>query len=299
MQNNSETEFDGIWTALVTPFKEDGQIDLEAWDTLLARQAEAGIEGVVVSGTTGESPTLTVQEKLSLIRRAKAQEGHRLKIMAGTGGQSTSQSVELSKLAMDAGADSLLVVTPPYNKPNQSGMFKHFEAICESVRLPVCLYHVPGRTGQKLSAAELAELCRLDGVRVVKEASADLELFSSAKRISHAVYLSGDDPTFLASLAVGGKGCISVISNLFPKAMQSMYEAFGKGNHELALRYHESLLPAIQVMFCESNPAPLKAALATQGLCRNVLRLPLAPVLEANQRKIDELVARAGEQIPL
>ena len=298
MQSN-QSEFDGIWTALVTPFKDDGLIDLEAWDALLARQGDAGIKGVVVCGTTGESPTLTVQEKLSLIRRAKAQEGHRLKIMAGTGGQSTSQSIELSKLAMDAGADSLLVVTPPYNKPNQSGMLAHFKGICEAVNLPVCLYHVPGRTGQKLSPSELADICRLDGVKVVKEASADLELFSSAKRISHADYLSGDDPTFLASLALGGKGCISVISNIFPGAMQALFEAFMKGNHELELKYHESLLPAMQVMLCESNPAPLKAALATMGLCSNVLRLPLASVQESSQKKIDDLVAQAGEQLPL
>ena len=288
---------EGVWTALITPFRDDGTPDIAAFDRLLDHQARAGVRGLVLCGTTGESPTLTVQEKLSFIRRAKARCGDQLKIMAGTGTQSTASSVELSGLAVDAGADALLVVTPPYSRPNLTGLIRHFQAITAAVGVPVCLYHVPGRTGQKLNADALAAACKIPGVRMVKEASGDLSLFSRARLQSQAEYLSGDDLTFLPSLAVGARGCISVISNVFPAALQALWQAWLEGDTRRALHLHETLLPAMTAMFRETNPVLVKAMMAARGFCHNNLRLPLAPVGVATCSELLELMVRVNDQL--
>jgi 4-hydroxy-tetrahydrodipicolinate synthase len=287
----------GVWTALITPFQQDGTIDWPSFERLLIKQAEAQITGVVLGGTTGEAPTLRVQEKISLLRKAKALVGERLRIMAGVGGQCTNETIELAKLSRDAGADSLLVVTPPYNKPNPQGMTLHFHAIADGVDIPVCLYHVPGRTAQKLSAELIASICQHPRITMIKEASGDISFFSETKMLSKVEVLSGDDLTYLASLAVGGVGCISVLSNVFPREVQLMTDWWQAGNTTAALRMHEILYPLVQALFCETNPCPVKAALAEMNLCANVLRLPLAPITAEHQRGIRMVLGETKEKL--
>ena len=291
----STFDFAGVWTAIVTPFVEGGEIDWPAFETLLERQAAAGIKGVVIAGTTGESPALSVQEKLSLTRKARALLPPEVKIMAGTGGNNTGQSVELSKLAEDAGADCLLVVTPPYNKPSPLGLQRHFTAIADAVKIPMCLYHVPARTGQMLSVKVISDLCEIDRIGSVKEASADLGFFSRALGASKSTqYLSGDDPTFLPSLSVGGSGVISVVTNVFPKIMVEIYDAFQNRDNARARELHDQVLPVIDALFCEANPGPTKAALAILGLAQNIVRAPLAEVTQDHYTFLQEVIKASG-----
>lgn len=285
----------GVWTALATPFRSDGEIDWKAFEQLLGMQVTAGVKGIVISGTTGESPTLAVQEKLSLVRKARAILPERVRVMAGCGDNNTKQSAELSKLAEDAGADSLLIVTPPYNKPSVNGLVGHYTAIAQAVKIPLCVYHVPGRTAQMLTPEALAAICAVKGVKAVKEASADLGFFARARKkvaAQNIHFLSGDDPTYLPSLAVGGIGVISVVSNVFPAAMVAMTRAFETRDTERARALHDALLPAIDIMHCETNPGPLKAALAGMRVAQNVVRQPLAVVTEANEKKVSEIMGQ-------
>lgn len=286
-QTSSKVPPSGVWTALATPFTDTGAIDWPSFEKLLELQAKGGVQGIVISGTTGESPTLSVQEKISLVRKARSQLPASVRVMAGSGGNHTAQSIELSKLAVDAGADSLLIVTPPYNKPSPAGLSLHYSMIAESVSVPLCLYHVPGRTGQLLSSAVISKLTEIPNVTSVKEASGDVALFSRVVNSTKAFVLSGDDPTYLASLAVGGQGVISVISNVFPKAMVELTAAFQKGDLVRAQTLHRVLMPAIDVLFCESNPGPLKAALHIFKWSSNELRAPLAPVTSENYQLIE------------
>jgi 4-hydroxy-tetrahydrodipicolinate synthase len=289
--------FSGVWTAIATPFLENGSIDWVSFEKHLAQQAAGGVSGVVISGTTGESPTLTVQEKISLVRKARASLPASIRIMAGSGGNNTAQSVELSKLCVDAGADSLLIVTPPYNKPSLAGLKLHFQTIAESVNVPLCLYHVPGRTGQSLTAAAITSLTNLKNIHAVKEASGDIALYGRVVCQSKADIVSGDDPTYLASLSVGGRGVISVVSNVFPSAMVELTNAFKNFQNDRALAIHKALLPAIDVLFCESNPGPLKAALKIFGLGQNILRAPLAPVSDENFGLIKMTLEKAKQDL--
>lgn len=287
----------GVYTAIVTPFNQDGQVDWKAFDRLLDLQVKGGVDGVVVSGTTGESPTLTVDEKVSLFRRARAYLPASVQVMAGTGGNDTNQSIELSKLAEAAGVNSLLVVTPPYNKPTMAGLKGHFEAIGNSVKIPLCLYHVPGRTAQKLTPEELATLCEIPQITAVKEASADLFLFSKALIHSKANYLSGDDFTYLPSLALGGHGVISVVTNVFPKAFVELTKKYWAGDHQGALALHNALLPLIEGLFVEANPGPTKAILAHAGHIQNTVRLPLAICAKSNYEKLTKLYEHTKNQL--
>lgn len=285
----------GIHTAIVTPFLTDGGIDWGAFERLLKRQERAGVAGVVVFGTTGEGPTITVQEKLTLIRKARAQLGSGVQVMAATGGNNTAACVELALLAEEAGANSLLIVTPPYNKPSLLGLEAHYNAISQKVKLPICLYHVPSRTAQALTPEGINHLCKNPQITAVKEASGDVALFAQAKAGSAAKFLSGDDPSYLASLACGGEGAISVISNIFPRAMVAMTEAFLCGDNQKALSYNKILLPLMKGIFLETNPMPIKAVLEIEGLCQNELRLPLVPVKSETYGKLKILVAETKE----
>jgi len=288
-------DFRGVWTALATPFSADGSIDWRSFEALLKLQEKGHVTGVIISGTTGESPTLTSEEKVALVKRARNTLGKGVRVMAGSGGNDTRHSVELSRMCVDAGADSLLVVTPPYNKPSPAGLKLHFESITNAVTVPVCLYHVPGRTAQSLTVDILSSLCAIKGIAAVKEASGDVAYFSRCVRKNPDIrFLSGDDPTYLPSLAVGGEGVISVISNVFPAEFVAMTKAWFAGNHELALAYHNALLPATDVMFCEANPGPLKAALKVMGWGENYLRAPLAPVTPDNYAQIEKILRQTA-----
>lgn len=296
-QSRSPDDFHGVWTALVTPFRADFSIDWDAFEKILKQQEDGGVHGVVISGTTGENPTLSVQEKLSLIRKARAILGPGVRLMAGSGDSNTQQSVELSRLAQDAGADSLLVVTPPYNKPSTAGLTLHFKAITQAVKIPVCLYHVPSRTGQMLTLDQMQTVCQAAGIKAVKEASADVAYFSRAQLRTGIPFLSGDDPTCLASMAVGGKGVVSVVSNVFPKAMVSMYKSAAAGDRQNALALHNALMPALDVLALEVNPCPVKAAMQVLGLCKNVLRPPMAEVSAQNYLRVQEVISSTADTL--
>ncbi len=293
----ANTKFDGVWTAIATPFSENGSIDWTSFEKHLAQQVGGGVSGIVISGTTGESPTLTVQEKISLVRKARALLPPHVRVMAGSGGNNTAQSIELSKLCVDAGADSLLIVTPPYNKPSLAGLKLHYQMIADSVNVPLCLYHVPGRTAQSLSPHAIATLTNITNVVSVKEASGDIALYSRVVNASKASILSGDDPTYLASLSVGGHGVISVVSNVFPEAMVALTHAYNTQQNAKALAIHKALMPAIDILFCETNPCPLKAALEIFGLGKNVLRAPLAPVSDENYALIKKTLLTARDEL--
>lgn len=287
----------GVWTAIVTPFHADGSLDLESYEKLVAHQIEGGIEGIVVSGTTGESPTLSVQEKLSLIKKTKAVAGSKVRIMAGSGGNNTAQSVELSKLCVDAGASSLLVVTPPYNKPGPSGLKAHYKAISDATNVPIVLYHVPSRTGAFVPANVLLDVLQNKSIQAVKEASGDLPYFSKVAMNTEASLLSGDDFTFLPTLACGGKGVVSVVTNVFPKAFIELNKAFRQGHNEKALQIHNALFEFTELLFKEPNPAPTKAALSIMGLCKNYLRLPLTPVEDDTFQEIEHALEVTKKQL--
>jgi len=276
----------GVWTAIITPFENDGSLDLVSYEKLLARQIEAGIDGVVVFGTTGESPTLSVQEKLSVLKKTKAIVGNKLSIMAGSGGNNTNQTVELSKLCEDAGADSLLVVTPPYNKPGLNGLKAHYQSISDAVNIPLMLYHVPSRTGSFLDADVLLDVLENPQIQAVKEASGDINYFSKTAMKANCKFLSGDDFTYLPSLAVGGKGVVSVVTNIFPEAFVRMTHYYFHGELEKALKIHNCLFQMIELLFKEPNPAPTKGVLNLMGLCKNNLRLPLTKITEANYQEL-------------
>mgnify|MGYP001422228540 CR=1 FL=1 len=277
----------GVWTAIVTPFNEDGSIDLDSYESLVKEQEAAEVDGLVVFGTTGESPTLTVQEKLSLLKKTKALTGNNMGIMAGSGGNNTQQTVELSKLCVDAGADSLLIVTPPYNKPGLNGLQAHYGAVSDAVDVPITLYHVPGRTGSFLTAATMLEVLENPKIKAVKEASGDIGYFSKIAMNTSASLLSGDDFTYLPSLAVGGRGVVSVVTNIYPEAFVKMTKLFSEGQTSEAKIIHDALYPLTELLFHEPNPAPTKAALHIKGIIKDVLRLPLTKVTVETYTRVE------------
>ena len=288
----------GIWTAIVTPFTSSGELDQRAFDALLDDQKASGIRGIVVIGSTGEGLTLTVQEKLTLLQRAVSRAKPELEIMSGTGTLSTAQTVEFAKLAVDSGADSLLIVTPPYSKPSTAGLLQHFQAVAEAVSVPICLYHIPGRTGQKLTIEQFRQLSEIPSLTAIKEAGSDMAFYTEIVLATRKIVLSGDDLSFLPSMAAGGEGCVSVLSNIMPREMQAMYDAYRKGNNARALAYHQCLFPLMQALFIESNPAPVKALLAKDyAALENILRLPLASLSEANAPTLAKIYRTAKQQL--
>ncbi len=275
-------DFSGVYTAIVTPFTDTFAIDYDAFERLVQRQLTAGVRGITVCGTTGEAPTLAVQEKLSLIKRAKTLASGKALIMAGTAANNTAQDLELSKLACEAGADLLLITVPPYNKPNPSGLLLHFQTICAGVSVPVCIYHHPGRTGLHVPEELMAQLCSLPNVAMVKDSSASITYVSGVHQRTSALLMSGDDDMFLPTLAVGGQGLVSVISNLFPQAVVALHEKWKQGDAKAALHIHNTLFPLMKTLFVETNPTCVKKSLHFMGLCTDRVRLPLGPVSEKN-----------------
>ena len=274
--------FKGSIPALVTPMHPDGAVDYAAWDRLLDFHVAEGTDGVVVGGTTGESPTLEPQEVAELVRRAKARVAGRLAVIAGSGTNSTAKSIELSRQLADAGADGLLTVVPYYNRPTQEGLFRHFSAIADSVNVPVILYNVPGRTACDLLPETVVRLSAHPRIAGIKEATGDL---SRAEAIlGHAardfLLLSGDDPTAAELMKRGACGVISVTANVVPRAMHDMCAAAMAGRHAEAAGLNEKLMPLHLAMFVEPNPIPVKWAVAQLGLMGRGIRLPLMPLSE-------------------
>ncbi|GAB0055825.1 4-hydroxy-tetrahydrodipicolinate synthase [Candidatus Magnetaquicoccaceae bacterium FCR-1] len=287
--------FEGVFTALITPFK-NNQIDGEAFRNLIEFQIANGVHGIVPCGTTGESATLSHEEHREVIRLAILAAAGRVKVIAGAGSNSTSESIELARHAQQAGADGALLITPYYNKPGQEGLYQHYRAIAESVQIPLVLYNVPGRTGVDLLPATVARLANMGSIVGLKEATGGMERASTIRRMcGNAITLfSGDDATFLPFLSIGGKGVISVTSNVAPAQMVAIWNAWQAGDAAKALEAHEFLLDLNQKLFCETNPIPVKAAAAMLGLCEPEIRLPLTWLAENNQAIVRATLVKMG-----
>jgi 4-hydroxy-tetrahydrodipicolinate synthase len=290
-------EIGRLLTAMVTPFKENGSVDYHAAADLAQMLVKDGSDGVVVSGTTGESPSLTDAEKIELVKAVKdAIPGKN--VVAGTGSNDTHHSVELSKLAMKAGADALLAVVPYYNKPPQEGMYQHFKAISEIG--PTIMYNIQGRTAINMTAATTLRCAELPGVIGVKEASGDLDqvgLVCAGKPDDFKVW-SGDDSWTLPILAVGGYGVICVVSHIAGRSMKKLIDAHSKGDNEVAQDIHHGLLPVIKaLMTTAANPVPIKSVLNEMGFPAGPFRLPLVPLTDEQQRSVMKTIGDAGEFI--
>lgn len=283
--------FSGACTALVTPFL-GGQVNYPMVERLLQRQLDAGIEAIVLCGTTGESPTLSDAEKLELYRRAKAFLGDRAMIICGTGSNDTKHAVELSIAAQEAGADALLVVTPYYNKANPEGIYAHYLAIAHSVHLPVIIYNVPGRTGLDVPVSVYKRLSRVPNIAGVKEASTDIVKVARIRNACGAdlPIWSGNDDQAVAAMALGAQGVISVLSNVMPVETQAMAQAALAGDFDTASALQCGMLPLIDALFCEVNPIPVKAAMAMVGFDCGPCRLPLGPMAKENREKLQALL---------
>ena len=282
------TPFTGLGTALVTPFRKDGSLDEAAVRRLVRRQIDAGVHFVSPCGTTGEAPTLSHSEKIRVVQLVVDEAAGRVPVLAGAGGYDTREVIELAREYERLGVDGILSVTPYYNKPTQEGLFQHYKAIAESTRLPIVLYNVPGRTGVNLEPATVIRLAALRTIVGIKEASGSLVQMSEvvAAAPSEFFLLSGDDPIAVAVMSVGGRGLISVASNVVPAEMSQIIELAEKGDFAGARKLHLWLLPLLQVNFVESNPIPVKAAMAAMGLLEEKYRLPLVPPGNAARDRI-------------
>jgi len=283
-------------TALVTPFGADGCVDVTALERIVRWQVAEGIHGLVPCGTTGEGATLTDDEHRRVIETVVRTAEGRVPVVAGCGSNDTRRTVEAARRAAEAGADALLVVTPYYNKPNRSGMIAHYHAVVEATTLPVVVYNVPGRTGQDLGVDLILELARIPGVVGVKEASGKLEQVAAVLkgRRDDFALLSGDDPLALPSVALGADGVISVVSNEAPGEMASLIDAALGGDLVRAREIHYRLLELMHANFHETNPVPVKTAMALLGFCDGRLRLPLGPPAESTRELLRRVLAGAG-----
>jgi 4-hydroxy-tetrahydrodipicolinate synthase len=284
--------FRGTFTAVVTPFR-NGDIDFAAFEKLIEKQIAAGITGVVAVGTTGESPTLTHDEKHEVIERAIKIANGRCKVIAGAGTNSTRDSIEATKFAAKVGADGALLVAPYYNKPSQEGLFRHFKTIAGATSLPVMLYNIPGRCAVDIAAdavVRLAETCR--NIVSIKEASGSVERVAELHRRlpQEFTILSGDDSLTLPFMAVGAVGVVSVASNLFPAELCALVRACDSGDYKSAESLHRKLFQVFKDLFIEPNPVPAKTALAWRGAMSAEVRLPLCEMSDANQTRLRKTV---------
>lgn len=289
MASSSRSTFEGTYTALVTPFKDDGAIDWEAFDRLVEAQIEGGVQGIVPCGTTGESPALDHEEQLELVRRCAKLAKGRVTVLAGTGTNSTKGTIALSQAAERAGADAVMVVVPYYNKPTQAGLCDHYANVAASVSCPIVVYNIPGRTGIDLAADTLARICeRAPNVVATKEATGNVLRAQEIARVlgPRCTILSGDDSLTLPMIAVGARGVISVTSNLYPAEVVAATRLALDGKIEEARRAHLALCGVHEVMFVEANPSPVKAALAHKGRMKDVVRGPLARITESGRAKV-------------
>ncbi len=288
--------FTGSIVALVTPF-ENGGIHFDTLKNLIEYHEAHGTDGILLSGTTGESPTLSREEKLELFRYGK--RFSKIPIIAGTGNYSTSQSIELTRDAQMIGVDAVLVITPYYNKPTQRGLYSHFKAIADNTNIPIIIYNVPGRTGVSIAPDVVAELSQINNIVAIKEASGSLrqcfEIHKLAKK--DFAILSGEDALTLPILAIGGKGVISVTANIVPEMVKEMVFAYLEGNSKKAKELHYKLLPLTDALFVETNPIPVKTALWHLGFEIGSLRLPLVAPETKTVELIKQEIRRLGRSI--
>ncbi|MFF2753975.1 4-hydroxy-tetrahydrodipicolinate synthase [Psychrobacillus sp. NPDC058041] len=280
-----------ISTAMVTPFKSDGDIDYTATENLIEHLLSSGSDSLVVCGTTGESPTLSTSEKLELIQFVVEKVNKRVPVIAGTGSNNTAASIDLSLKAEALGVDAIMIVTPYYNKPNQRGMVAHFEAIANATTLPIVLYNIPGRSVVNLEPETIVELSKIPSIQIVKEASGNLDQMTKILANTEEDFLvySGDDSLTLPLLAIGGTGIISVASHIIGKDMQEMIHAFHDGDHVKAARIHQQILPVIKGLFQHPNPVVVKYALSKVGVGVGSLRLPLVEMTDEEKINFDRI----------
>lgn len=279
-----QVQWGAVITAMVTPFNQDLEVNIDAAQALAELLVQTGSTGIVVSGTTGESPTLTHDEKVTLFRKVKEAVGKRAAVIAGTGSYDTAESVHLSQEAERVGVDGLLLVAPYYNRPSQEGLYQHFKTIAHAVDLPVMIYNIPGRTGVNIEPSTLLRLAEINNIVAVKEASGNLNQMSEicAQAPEGFLVYSGDDSLTLPLLAVGGVGVVSVASHLVGRDIRRMCEAFLAGQVQEARKLHHRMLPLFKALFCTTNPVPVKAALNMLGANVGGVRLPL---VEANDKE--------------
>lgn len=280
--------FRGSIVAIVTPFK-NGQVDIPKFKELIEFQIKSGTQGIVPCGTTGESPTLTHEEHNLVVETCVATVKKRVPVIAGTGSNATAEAVALTQHAAKAGADGALVVTPYYNKPTQKGLYLHFKAVADSVKIPVILYNIEGRTARNIETDTVARLARdCKNIVGVKEASGNLQQIKDVRRAGGDNFLvfSGDDALTLPVMEIGGVGVISVVANIIPKDVAALVTAFNSGNKSKASEINDKMIPLIKAIFIETNPIPVKKAMELLGMCSSEMRLPLCDMEDANIEKL-------------
>ncbi len=283
-------EFKGVYTAIVTPFCK-GKVDYAGLKDLVELQIKAGVNGIVPVGTTGESPTLTIEEHIKVIETVISTVGERCSVIAGTGANSTAEAIQLTQMAKDVGAEATLQVAPYYNKPSQEGLYRHFSTICDECGLPLVLYNVPGRSSVQIAPETVAKLAKNPLIPAIKEAGGSAERVSAILDLCDITVLSGDDSLTLPMLSVGAKGIISVASNLVPSQIVRMVDAFLSGNAAEAERLHKRLYPLFRDLFIETNPGPVKSAMFMKGLLKEEsYRLPLCPISEKSREVLRKTV---------
>jgi 4-hydroxy-tetrahydrodipicolinate synthase len=284
--------FHGAIVATVTPFR-DGKVDAAALRRLVEFQIRSGTDGIVPCGTTGEAPTLSYEEHERVIDLVIQAADGRVPVIAGTGSNNTKEAIALTRYAKKAGADAALVITPYYNKPTQKGLIAHFTAVAGSADIPVILYNVPGRTGVNMAPETVARLAEVPNIVGVKEASGNLAQICDILQMTPKTFcvLSGDDGLYYPMLALGAKGVISVVSNVAPKEMADLYDAFALGEVKKARDLHFRLWPLMQALFIETNPIPAKTALAMMGKIREEFRLPLCAMSDANRKVLAKVLS--------
>ena len=286
--------FAGLSVAIVTPFK-DGQVDFPTLRTQVEFQVQAGTTCVCPVGTTGECPTLSHDEHERVISEVVQAAAGRIKVMAGTGSNSTSEAIRLTKWAAKEGADAALLVGPYYNKPTQEGFYLHFRAIAETVGIPLCIYNIPGRTGKNIEPDTICRLGELENVTMVKEATGSLDQASQIISASGLTVLSGDDSLTLPLLSIGGEGVISVVGNIMPRELIQLCAAFAAGDVRKACHLHHRLFPLCRDMLgLATNPIPIKAAMKLLGRDSGELRLPMTPLDEAGEAKLRRTLGAYG-----
>ena len=285
----------GSIPAIITPFTK-GEVDYDCFEKLLKWQIKEGISGVTVCGTTGESPTLSHDEHKKLVEVCVEQANGRVPVIAGAGSNSTSEAVDFVKHACAAGADGLLVVTPYYNKPTQSGLLAHYNELIKNSSKPIIIYDIPGRSVIKMSDNTMAELAKNDLIVGVKDATADLARPTRLQNLigDDFIQLSGEDGTALAYLAAGGHGCISVTANIAPNLLSRMHNAWKQGDITNAQDINKKLMPLHDSLFCETSPGPLKYAASLLGICSSEARLPIVEIEETSKKKVDNALKKAG-----
>jgi 4-hydroxy-tetrahydrodipicolinate synthase len=291
--------FSGTFTALVTPFR-NGEVDVEALEGMVEFQIQHGVSGLVPCGTTGETPAMSEAEDRVVVETVMRVADGRVPVIAGTGSNSTDMAIKYTKMAEEVGADGSLQVAPYYNKPTQEGLYRHFAAIAESTDLPLVLYNIPGRTGVTISAETMARLAEIPTVVGVKDSTLSMNMISDVVSLCGEEFdvLSGDDPMTLPLVALGGRGVISVASNVAPGAVSDMVRALLKGDWERGRELHYELLPLFRALFVETNPIPVKTAGSLLGLCSDEMRLPLVPMESENLRLLQETLDRSAHLLP-